>query len=134
MGGSEIWKPKIGECGQGLVLVTQIYAPLSSIGPQYHRTLYLFSCLQPRCWNKPRSWTCLRYQVLVEEKKSEPSVVIKEVKNTTDWINDADDWGDEDEDDMVSGELNSFNFSQPSNSNHLNTTTTAIHLQQPKTS
>lgn len=126
--------PKCGECGQGLVLVTQIYAPLSSIGPQYHRTLYFFSCLQPRCWNKPRSWTCLRYQVLVEEKKSEPLVMSKEVKNTTDWINDAEDWGDEDEDDMVSGELNSFNFSQPSNSNHLNTTTTAIQLQQPKTS
>ena len=51
--------PKCEYCEQNLVLVSQIYAPLSSqIG--YHRTLYLFSCLQPPCWNKSGSWVCLR--------------------------------------------------------------------------
>jgi len=132
VGGLPDWDPKFknpkcGECGQGSVLVTQIYAPLSSVGQQYHRTLYLFSCLQPRCWNKPRSWICLRYQVLVDDKKSEPSVKSIDVKNATDWINDADDWGDDDETEL--GDLGNFNFSNHSNSNIMLTT-----IQQPKTS
>ena len=66
-----------------------------------------------------------RYQVLVDDKKSEPLVKNIEVKNATDWINDADDWGDDDE--TETGDLGSFNFSNHSNSNIMLT-------QQPKTS
>ena len=53
-----------------------------------------------------------------------------EVKNATDWINDADDWGDDaDDDQRETGDLGSFNFSNHSNSNIMLTT-----IQQPKTS
>ena len=50
-----------------------------------------------------------------------------DVKNATDWINDADDWGDDDETEL--GDLGNFNFSNHSNSNIMLTT-----IQQPKTS
>ena len=37
-------------CSAPSVLVSQIYAPLDD--SPYHRTLYLFACLSPMCWNK----------------------------------------------------------------------------------
>jgi len=88
--------PLCGECGQQLILVTQIYAPLST--SQYHRTLYIFGCIQPRCWNKAASWACLRAQV---KEKVEIEAEVKEAPvslATTDWLDGADDWGDDNDD------------------------------------
>merc|ERR1711892_45395 len=98
VGGSPDWctstqdppVPLCGECGQQLLLVTQIYAPLS--GSLYHRTLYIFGCIQTRCWNKSSSWACLRAQVKDKvETKQEPVVSLA----ATDWLDEADDWGDD---------------------------------------
>jgi len=101
IGGSPDWPdggghppPQCGQCGMKLVLISQIYAPLSSLSG-YHRTLYLFSCLQPPCWNKPGSWVCLRSQILDTTKSTEVSATAKPAKDVNDWLNDADDWGDD---------------------------------------
>nr|CAD7392718.1 unnamed protein product [Timema cristinae] len=36
-------------CGLALPLVCQLYAPLEQ--STYHRTLYIFACINPNCWN-----------------------------------------------------------------------------------
>ena len=106
VGGSPDWpgegeqhpNPPCGICGQELVLVSQVFAPLSqgSTSPQHHRTLYLFCCLRPCCWNKQKSWVCLRSQVAVQQEAQQPQDVGKsEQKSATDWLGDADDWGDD---------------------------------------
>lgn len=98
-------------CQLPLPLVVQIYAPLEN--SSYHRTLYVFACINPNCWNhneryictKPHalilklqhhfflySWVCLRIQTL-EQVEDISSQSIASPK-TTDWCADADDWGD----------------------------------------
>jgi len=99
--------PLCGECGQQLLLVTQIYAPLS--GSLYHRTLYIFGCIQTKCWNKSSSWACLRAQVMVKnetkvETKSEPGVAL----SATDWLDEADDWGDDPNDNDDNGNFSNI--------------------------
>ena len=37
-------------CGEKCSLVCQIYAPLEPYN--FHRTLYVFACLTPTCWNQ----------------------------------------------------------------------------------
>lgn len=37
-------------CGLPPPLIIQVYAPLEN--SPYHRTLYLFGCLNPNCWNQ----------------------------------------------------------------------------------
>jgi len=105
VGGSPDWcnssqdpaVPLCGECGSELLLVTQIYAPLS--GSLYHRTLYIFGCIQTICWNKPSSWACLRSQVSNKtEAKVEPYKETVVAMAATDWLGDADDWGDDNDD------------------------------------
>ena len=89
--------PPCGVCGQELVLAAQLFAPLSTCAPQYHRTLYLFCCLRACCWNKQKSWVCLRAQVRISQESPQP---LKEghggKMSATDWLGDADDWGDDD--------------------------------------
>jgi len=99
--------PLCGECGSELLLVTQIYAPLSS--SLYHRTLYIFGCVQTICWNKSSSWACLRSQVLDKteakvESKEQPVVSMA----ATDWLGDADDWGDDPNDNDNNGNFSSI--------------------------
>jgi pre-rRNA-processing protein TSR4 len=94
-----------------LLLVTQIYAPLS--GSLYHRTLYIFGCIQTKCWNKSSSWACLRAQVrdkieteveTKSETKSEPVVSV----SATDWLDEADDWGDDPNDNDDNGNFSNI--------------------------
>jgi len=87
-------------CGQELVLAAQLFAPLSTCAPQYHRTLYLFCCLRPCCWNKQKSWVCLRAQIRISQESAQSlEADQKGVKmSATDWLGDADDWGDDDDD------------------------------------
>ncbi|KAG5885188.1 hypothetical protein JTB14_036495 [Gonioctena quinquepunctata] len=39
-------------------LVVQLYAPLDN--STFHRTLFLFACINPNCWNLTESWLCIR--------------------------------------------------------------------------
>ncbi|KAJ8920420.1 hypothetical protein NQ315_005286 [Exocentrus adspersus] len=75
-------------------LVVQIYAPLDNA--VFHRTLYLFACINPNCWNLSESWLCLRVQTQekVSEIPDEATTVISKT-STTDWCPDADDWDDD---------------------------------------
>jgi len=86
--------PKCGLCSQALIQVCQVYAPLSSSA--YHRTLHLLACPQPPCWNQQASWRCFRSQLKEPEQvDSEKSTEVQ--GKVTDWLGDADDWGEEEE-------------------------------------
>ncbi|XP_050293121.1 programmed cell death protein 2-like [Anthonomus grandis grandis] len=83
-------------------LVVQIYAPLEN--SKDHRTLYLFACINPHCWNKSESWHCLRIQQK-NAVSSEPTEAPK--MKSFDWCEDAEEWGDsEDEKKMNLDEEN----------------------------
>ena len=104
IGGSPDWpgeaeqpsNPPCGVCDQELVLAAQVFAPLSS-SAQYHRTLYLFCCLRPCCWNKQKSWICLRSQIPVPQESPQSLDADNNggPMSATDWLGDADDWGDD---------------------------------------
>ncbi|CAH0559470.1 unnamed protein product [Brassicogethes aeneus] len=69
-------------------LIVQIYAPLEN--SNYHRTLYLFACINPNCWNHNESWVCLRAQTVDQLESKEASASVK--ISRSDWCADADDW------------------------------------------
>jgi len=54
-------------CGNPLVFMLQLYAPLrTTLGSHpgsFHRTLFLFCCLQDQCVNKQKSFMCFRSQL-----------------------------------------------------------------------
>lgn len=75
------------------MLVVQIYAPLDN--SKYHRTLYIFTCINPNCWNQNESWTCLRVQSLEEKSINETAIQSSVTPPTTSWLSQADDWGDD---------------------------------------
>lgn len=79
-------------CGLTLPLVLQIYAPLEN--NPYHRTLFVFGCVNPNCWNQNESWVCIRSQIL-EVKGDHDGPETENSLTTTDWCCDADDWGDD---------------------------------------
>ena len=66
----------------------------------YHRSLYIFACIQPACWNQVQSWKCFRGQVNATEAKFDTSTETNNTKltNTFDWGNSEDDggWGNPD--------------------------------------
>ncbi|XP_008549222.1 programmed cell death protein 2-like [Microplitis demolitor] len=80
-------------CGLNQLLVVQIYAPLDN--SKYHRTLYIFTCINPNCWNQNESWTCLRVQSLEEKSINETAIQSSVTPPTTSWLSQADDWGDD---------------------------------------
>ncbi|XP_063243536.1 programmed cell death protein 2-like isoform X2 [Bacillus rossius redtenbacheri] len=99
IGGTPDWpdcvalsNPSCRLCGRVLPLVCQLYAPLAS--SPLHRTLYLFACVSPGCWDQDDSWACLRCQW------PDASCVLPESlpPATTDWCVSAEEWGDADED------------------------------------
>jgi len=114
IGGSPDWcipeqaspVPLCGECGSELIFVAQIYAPLSN--SLYQRTLYIFGCIQTKCWNKSSSWTCLRSQVLDKASKVELKQETAMPMAATDWLGDADDWGDDPNDNDDNGNFSSI--------------------------
>ncbi len=103
-------EPTCVECRNTLSLVTQLYCPLE--GSQYHRTLYIFTCIAVECLNKQKSWRVIRCQLPVSKPPNEnaekgqeetpPKVAIA----TEDWCDDADDWGSES--DGESGQISSL--------------------------
>lgn len=76
----------------------QIYAPLD--GSQFHRSLYIFACVNALCSNQSKGWLCVRSQQL--EKVSEYEGYKKRERQAAQnikWCSGADDWDDDDDDD-----------------------------------
>ncbi|XP_072529744.1 programmed cell death protein 2-like [Salminus brasiliensis] len=96
--------------------VVQIYCPLAA--SPYHRTINVFACTNPQCYGKAESWKALRSQCLESELKqlserkdtSKDNLQVKQAPvSTTDWCDEADDWGMEAED----NELESSSHTHP---------------------
>ena len=86
-------------CQSPTQLLCQIYAPLEN--SPFHRTLYIFACIQPPCWNDSKSWKCFRGQVKSEDQtktKIDHEIAQSQLQKTSnfslDWGVDSD-WGDE---------------------------------------
>lgn len=105
--------PECKSCSRRMLLAVQIYAPLDE-SPN-HRTLYQFCCLNPKCQGKVESWVCLRDEVpdtsatysLPKAKTSAKAVSTK--ASTQAWLDDADDWGDEENMDGDNGNSSNNN-------------------------
>ncbi|TRY97365.1 hypothetical protein DNTS_033007 [Danionella cerebrum] len=88
--------PSCALCQKALSHVVQIYCPLAA--SLYHRTINVFACTSQQCNGKPESWFVLRSQCLDDEvKRSESKKGGESTVTKTDWCDDADDWGIEDE-------------------------------------
>ncbi|XP_072929205.1 programmed cell death protein 2-like [Epargyreus clarus] len=96
IGGFPDWPPlkniefstKCPLCGLHRLLVVQCYAPMTSL---YHRTLYVFACINPNCWNQSESWTCIRCQLEDEHPYLPPSPVAMQSSDLN-WCQGSDDW------------------------------------------
>lgn len=97
-----IRSPKCQLCNLIQPLVVQIYAPLEN--SSFHRTLYVFSCINPNCWNQNESWTCIRSQLLDPEYDSMQETSVN-VKSSVDWCTGADDWDDDDNGNFENGNV-----------------------------
>ncbi|XP_014217503.1 programmed cell death protein 2-like [Copidosoma floridanum] len=94
--------PQCRLCGLHQLLTLQIYAPLE--GSKYHRTLYIFACVNPNCWNQNESWTCLRVQSMEQTTSCTDSSSCPTMVHTsaTSWLAEADDWDDNNWNDNIS--------------------------------
>lgn len=90
---SDIIVPNCPICNLNRPLIMQIYAPLDN--SQFHRTIYIFACLNPTCSNVSKSWLCLRTQVLDRVQETE-SIKSSSSLNIT-WCSGADDWEEPDD-------------------------------------
>lgn len=101
--------PSCQSCNTELAHVVQVYCPLEA--SSYHRNIHVFACTSQRCCGKLGSWRALRSQCL-ESKMITSSVpqssVLTPVKetlmSTTDWCDEANDWGMEEEEQVVIGD------------------------------
>uniref|UniRef100_A0A336MIW4 CSON002202 protein n=1 Tax=Culicoides sonorensis TaxID=179676 RepID=A0A336MIW4_CULSO len=103
---SEIYVPSCTLCAGARRLIVQIYAPLEN--SSFHRTLYLFSCLNPPCSNQSEGWLCMRTEILEKnyhEKEGYKVSTGKKIEKI-EWCTGADDWGDEMEGDDTSLDTN----------------------------
>lgn len=69
----------------------QIYAPLD--GSQFHRSLYIFSCVNATCSNQSKGWLCVRAQQL--EKISDRDFGKRRAPpkaENINWCSGADEW------------------------------------------
>ncbi|XP_030645782.1 programmed cell death protein 2-like [Chanos chanos] len=87
--------PKCRLCDGILSHVVQVYCPLEA--SPHHRTINVFACTSAQCYGKSESWSVLRSQCLESEIKpvqGADGVPVKESPmSSTDWCEDADDWG-----------------------------------------
>ncbi|KAL5019242.1 hypothetical protein ScPMuIL_004964 [Solemya velum] len=82
-------EPTCPRCSWILRLVLQSYCPLEA--SDFHRTLYVFACVNKSCWSEPHSWQVLRSQKICEDSKRVTSPKIK--VPVDDWGTEMDDWG-----------------------------------------
>ncbi|CAF3876112.1 unnamed protein product [Rotaria magnacalcarata] len=98
------------KCQAEQIFVCQVYCPLE--GHKYDRTLYLFACRNPSCWNTSASWTairCQKFDETVEESNQIDDAPPATVPvSATDWCDDADAWNSDDNDDGVKIEKKSI--------------------------
>lgn len=100
-------------CGTARPLIVQLYAPLEM--SQFHRTLYVFACLNPVCSQNSKSWVCVRTQHLDSPEHCDIMKVVASPKTSSaggggkqkkkkeqkqqsgkmSWCTGTDDWGDE---------------------------------------
>lgn len=100
-------------CGLHQLLTLQIYAPLDN--SKYHRTLYIFACMNPNCWNQNESWTCLRVQSLEQASNTDSfsSSCTTVQSSVTNWLSNADDWGDTRNDNISEKNGNNLSLNDP---------------------
>ncbi|XP_014600105.1 PREDICTED: programmed cell death protein 2-like [Polistes canadensis] len=116
-GKNTLSSPQCRLCGLHQLLALQLYAPLEN--SKYHRTLYIFACINPNCWNHNESWTCLRIQSLENESKTHPSDEDgTSVLLTKTWLAGADDWGDNLNDNSCEHNGNNMLSNVPIDFNH----------------
>ncbi|XP_053671213.1 programmed cell death protein 2-like [Anopheles nili] len=101
-------------CGQQRPLIVQIYAPLDD--SQFHRTLYVFACLNAPCSTQSQAWTCVRIQSLEKSSPGAEGVEARSLKlvskdTAISWCSNADDWGDEEDGTMGICAKEEFNTS-----------------------
>lgn len=86
-------------------MIVQIYAPLDN--SQFHRTLYIFACVNPICSNQSKGWICIRAQQLEKQYERDGACIKKrsdqrQASSTNiSWCTGADEWDvdfDNDED------------------------------------
>ncbi|KAE8608255.1 hypothetical protein XENTR_v10011439 [Xenopus tropicalis] len=72
-------------------------------GSPFHRVVHVFACSRKPCWGKRESWVALRSQSLEGHgpQMKETTVPQKDNAVPTDWCEDADNWGLEDEEPVV---------------------------------
>uniref|UniRef100_A0A672QMJ6 Programmed cell death 2-like n=1 Tax=Sinocyclocheilus grahami TaxID=75366 RepID=A0A672QMJ6_SINGR len=86
-------------CQRGLSHAVQVYCPLAA--SPYHRTINVFACTNPQCNGKSESWIVLRSQCLEDDIKArqdnKTTACTESAMSRTDWCDEADDWGMDDE-------------------------------------
>ncbi|XP_037949802.1 programmed cell death protein 2-like [Teleopsis dalmanni] len=106
---NDIKVPPCPICSSARPLLVQLYAPLEH--SQFHRTLYIFACLNPICSQNSKSWLCIRTQHLEtpnpadiisvvppppgsKKKKNKQSIAALPMPHKVNWCSGADDWGE----------------------------------------
>lgn len=87
-------------CSLSRPLLLQIYCPLEN--SKFHRTLYIFSCLNPSCSVQSNCWQCIRVEHL--EKSQDFELIASKNSSKMNWCSGEDDW--EDEEDINDNEQN----------------------------
>ncbi|KAI5646955.1 programmed cell death protein 2-like [Phthorimaea operculella] len=121
IGGFPDWPPlenlhfssKCPLCGLHRLLVVQCYAPLEN--SIYHRTLYVFACISPNCWNQAESWLCVRSQIQDNSTSQTSIVVMPNTDTNMTWCNGADEWDENDNGDSANGNIMCVDNASPKN-------------------
>lgn len=93
---SDIIVPLCPLCGLSRPLIVQIYAPLDN--SQFHRTLYIFGCVNPICSNQSKGWICIRAQQLEKHYERDGTSMKKRPEQrqpsstNISWCTGADEW------------------------------------------
>nr|XP_026485630.1 programmed cell death protein 2-like [Vanessa tameamea] len=111
IGGLPNWPPleniqfstKCPLCNLHRLLVVQCYASLDD--SVYHRTLYVFACINPSCWVQSESWTCVRSQMQDAPSKTSSVVVMPNAETNLSWCRGSDDWEENDNGDSSNGNV-----------------------------
>ncbi|KAK7091560.1 programmed cell death protein 2-like [Littorina saxatilis] len=89
---ADILHPCCSRCKTELILVTQIYCPLSD--SSFHRCLYVFVCPEKACSNQCHGWRVVRGQLLDKQSaKGSENGSSQDNWGQDDWGQGQDDWG-----------------------------------------
>ncbi|XP_068624443.1 programmed cell death protein 2-like [Battus philenor] len=122
IGGFPNWPPldnfkfvsKCPLCGLHRMLVVQCYAPLENSA--YHRTLYVFACINPNCWIQSESWSCVRSQIQdMGTTKQNTTVTMPSSNTNMTWCKGSDEWDENDNGDTTNGNVMNID-NDPANS------------------